>query len=352
MTVLFSPSPAPNDLFGYSVSIDGDYAVVGAYGVNESAGAAFIFHRTGSNDWDTGTRLYPHNPEAGAGFGKSVSISGDYAIVGAHREDSNGEDAGAAYIYHRTDVNTWDAGTKLLDGVVDSYFGAAVAISGDYAIVGVPRAYYSRVYHRIGENQWDGGAFLDSGGSSVAIEGDYAVVGNVGAEDALVFRRTGLNMWDTGTGISAFDEQVGDSFGSSVSISGDRIAVGADNKPSTEAFAGAVYLFTKNLAEAWDHEAKVVSSLPFENGFFGQSVGLSNDTLVVGSSHSENAVHLFRRNPDATWSIVMRLASPVTEGIDSFGNSVAIDGSYVMIGDYTQDTFGTNTGAVYILVIN
>ncbi len=89
---------------GNSVSISGDYAIVGAYGKDEGgligAGAAYIFHRTGPNTWDSGTKITAPVPESGAGFGTSVSISGDYAVVGAYGKDEGVfTNAGAAYIY-------------------------------------------------------------------------------------------------------------------------------------------------------------------------------------------------------------------------------------------------------------
>jgi hypothetical protein len=83
-------------------------------------------------------KILATDPEAYDRFGESVSISGDYAIVGAYVEDAGGIDAGAAYIYHRTGTNTWDSGTKILapDAEPGDYFGYSVSISGDHAIVG------------------------------------------------------------------------------------------------------------------------------------------------------------------------------------------------------------------------
>ncbi len=76
--------------------------------------------------------------EVGDGFGNSVSISGDYAIVGAQYEDTGGDDAGAAYIYKRTGDNTWSTGVKIVASDPNSNgneFGNAVSISGDLALI-------------------------------------------------------------------------------------------------------------------------------------------------------------------------------------------------------------------------
>jgi hypothetical protein len=96
--------------FGNSVSISGDYAVVGATGEDGGlgdpfpyAGAAYIFHRTGTNTWDTGTKIVATDAQAIDYFGTSVSNSGDYAIVGTHLEDGGEGDpmsnTGAAYLF-------------------------------------------------------------------------------------------------------------------------------------------------------------------------------------------------------------------------------------------------------------
>ncbi|HOX45652.1 MAG TPA: hypothetical protein PK668_18780 [Myxococcota bacterium] len=275
-----------------------------------------------------------------------VSISGDYAIVGEHRKNS-------AYIFHRTDINSWDAGVRFQGG---AFFGAAVCLSGDYAIVGARNANTAYIYHRTGENTWDAGTVIAAPGgqgfgSSVAVDGDYAVVGaSGGAGTAFVFQRTDVNSWGNATEIVAYDAAADDNFGFAASIYGDWIAMGAQGKDGITTGSGAVYIFRRTGSNTWEHEAKVLPSSPAQNGF-GLSVSLFNDTLAVGSSHTENDVHFFRRNPDATWSLLLRVDSPVTEGIDSFGNSVSLSGSTAIVGDYTQDTLGTNSGAVYIIAI-
>ena len=92
------------DQFGKSVAISGDYVVVGANGEDaggNAAGAAYIFHRTGTNTWDAGVKIVATDPQAYDEFGKSVAISGNYAVVGAYGESAGGSYAGAAYIFHR-----------------------------------------------------------------------------------------------------------------------------------------------------------------------------------------------------------------------------------------------------------
>src|SRR4030042_1225689 len=121
-----------------------DYAIVGTSdedGSGTDRGAAYIFRRLGSNFWDTGTKITAPDAADNDWFGWSVSISGDYVIVGSYYEDGSGSDRGAAYIYNRTGTNSWNTGKKInaSDADDEDYFGFSVSISGDYTISG---AYY------------------------------------------------------------------------------------------------------------------------------------------------------------------------------------------------------------------
>ncbi|MDP8238925.1 MAG: T9SS type A sorting domain-containing protein, partial [Candidatus Hatepunaea meridiana] len=127
---------AEGDYFGCSVTISGDYAVVGAYGDDDGAGSAYIFVRDGAN-WTEQAKLTADDAETGDRFGYSVFINGDYAVVGAH---GDGYKTGSAYIFVR-DGADWTEQAKLTadDGAVHDRFGSSVSFSGDYAVVGADR---------------------------------------------------------------------------------------------------------------------------------------------------------------------------------------------------------------------
>ena len=127
------------DHFGTSVSIDSGHGVAGASGFDErgsAAGAVFRFY-WGHDYLMRSSTTTGQDTEAGDLFGGSVAMSGVYTIVGAKNEGALYQ--GAAYIFSRAG-GTWDTGYKIVDpdGQADDYFGTSVAISGDYAVVGVP----------------------------------------------------------------------------------------------------------------------------------------------------------------------------------------------------------------------
>ncbi|EPR73959.1 quinoprotein [Winogradskyella psychrotolerans RS-3] len=129
---------AADDWFGYSVAIDGDYAIVGApYNDDASlnSGSAYIFVRSGGS-WIEQVKLTASDAAANDQFGRSVAIDGDYAIVGAYYNDDNGSGSGSAYVFMRSG-GSWTEQAKLTasDAAVNM-FSVSVAIDGDYAIIG------------------------------------------------------------------------------------------------------------------------------------------------------------------------------------------------------------------------
>ena len=130
---------AADDLFGWSVSLSGDYALIGAHGDGDNgtlAGSAYIFHFDGSN-WSEETKLTASDGAVYDFFGWSVSLSDDYALIGADGDDDNGEVSGSAYIFY-FDGSNWSEQVKLTasDGTVGDLFGSSVSLSGDYALIG------------------------------------------------------------------------------------------------------------------------------------------------------------------------------------------------------------------------
>lgn len=275
-----------DDRFGTSVAISGDVVLVGAYKHDSAgldAGAAFVFSRNagGTDNWgqlstagDNG-KLTASDAQPEDRFGGSVSVSGDVAIVGAWLEDEKGDFAGAAYVFSRNHpaADNWgqllSAGTngKLTasDAGAGDQFGKAVAISGDFAIIGAPledtagsQAGAAYVFSRTqgGNDHWGEVTIVsrsvsgtdDRFGNRVSVHGTWAVVGVYGSGDsgaAFVFSKDepSPNSWGETTVLTATDAEPGDSFGGSVAVSGDVVIVGASGEDSAGTDAGAAYVF-------------------------------------------------------------------------------------------------------------
>ena len=235
------------DYFGWSVSVSGDYAIVGAYYDDSAKGSAYIFKWNGTI-WLEQQKLTDSDGAAGDYFSWSVSISGDYAIVGVRFDDDNGNGSGSAYIFKR-DVASWSQQAKLLasDGAAADEFGYSVSISGDLAIVGAPPD-------------------DDKGNSSGS---------------AYIFKWNGTN-WVQQQKLLASDGAAGDYFGRSVSRSGDYAIVGANYGDGNVINSGSAYIFKWNGTN-WVEQQKLTASDGAAEDYFGRFVSISGDYAIVGA---------------------------------------------------------------------
>ncbi|MBN2594901.1 MAG: hypothetical protein JXA81_15450, partial [Sedimentisphaerales bacterium] len=199
------------DWFGRSVSISGKYAITGVIHDNDDRGSAYIFERN-ATEWVQQTKLTASSPAVGDQFGSDVSISGDNAIVEADRNDYNGPWSGAAYVFQRTNAG-WIQQDMLVpsDGNVGDRFGNAVSISGNYLIIG---AY------------WDD----DNGANSGS---------------AYIFRKD-VAGWVLDAKLRASDGAKDDWFGNDVSIDGSYAVVGAVLDDHDGASRGSAYIFRRD----------------------------------------------------------------------------------------------------------
>jgi len=266
---LFASDGAKWQCFGYHVSISGDYSVVGAYGDFDNgffSGSAYVFKRSGTA-WTEQAKLLASDGAIEDCFGGSVSIDGDYVIVGASYDDDNGNMSGSAYVFKRSGT-AWTEQAKLLpsDGAAGDWFGGSVSIDGDYVIVGASydddngnMSGSAYVFKRSG-TAWteqakllpSDGAAGDWFGGSVSIDGDYVIVGASYDDDngnmsgsAYVFKRSGT-AWTQQAKLLPSDGAAEEHFGISVSISGDYAIVGAIWNDDNGNASGSAYVFKKD----------------------------------------------------------------------------------------------------------
>ncbi|MBS0195559.1 MAG: hypothetical protein JSR77_02270 [Planctomycetes bacterium] len=370
---------ATGDQFGVSVAISGDTAIVGAFhdnvGLNLDQGSAYVFVRTGAS-WTQQAQFIAAGGGANDLFGFSVAISGDTAVVGAYHDDVGvNTDQGSAYVFVRSGA-TWTQQAQLFatGGAAGDEFGISVAISGDTALIGAHAddvganagqgsAY---VFTRSGTT-WTqqaqliatGGAAGDAFGIAVALEDDTAVVGawqdDVGTNNfegsAVVFVRSGT-AWSQQALLTAQDGAANDFFGNAVAISGDTVVVGDSNDVVGGNVAqGSATVFVRS-GTVWSQRAKLVSSdgLQFDN--LGVSVAVSTgpdgDIVVAGANFDDvsgafdqGSAYVFTRLGDA-WVQQSRLTLASGAAQDGFGVAVAMSGGALVVGANLDDV-GANT---------
>jgi len=288
---------AGGDKFGYSVALSGDTALVGAYqddvGSNTYQGSAYVFVRSGPT-WTQQAKLTAADGAAYVYFGQSVALSGETAVVGAPYDDVDANtDQGSAYVFVRS-VTTWTQQAKLTaaDGAAEDYFGYAVSLAGETALVGAP-------YDDVGANANQGSAYVfvrsgtswspqtqltvadrDYSGYAVSLAGDTALVGTC------VFVRSGTT-WTQQAQLTATDGAAGDGFGQSVALSGDTALVGApyddvEDNPDQ----GSASVFVRSGA-TWRQHTQLFAADGALVDRFGHSVALSGDTALVGAPYDD-----------------------------------------------------------------
>ncbi|MGA8153379.1 MAG: hypothetical protein WB952_20680 [Terriglobales bacterium] len=317
MAELTASDGAPFDEFGWSVAISGNTVVVGVpartVGSNLDEGAAYVFVQPAGGWADTTqvAKLTASDGAANSGFGTSVSISGsgNEIVVGAPGATVGGNPyQGAAYVFVEPTGGWKDMNEtgklKASNGAVDDTFGASVVIDGQTIVVGAP-------YVSIGSNFEQGAAY--------------------------VFAEPGSgwhNMTQTAE-LNALDGSAGDIFGVSVSISSGAIVVGASGAAVGGDFnAGKAYVFVKPSSGGWTNmtqTAELTASDAAVDGYFGESVGISGNTVVVGApSDFAGAAYVFVE-PTGGWTDMTQTA----ELTNSTGPSLALLGSSVSISHST-----------------
>jgi hypothetical protein len=364
------------------LAISGNYAIVGAAGedeyINAQSGKAYIFNVTSGSLVHTLDNPSAYGTEAGDEFGKSVSISGNYAIVGAPGEDdAGGNSSGKAYIFNVTSgslVHTLDNPNAYSVSASD-LFGVTVSISGNYAIVGATgedtaggsasgKAYIFNVttgalVHTLDNPNAYDTEVNDQFGRSVAISGDRAIVsadeddaGGSASGKAYIFNVTTGALVHTLDNPNAFGTGFGDTFGRSVAISGNYTIVGAYREDDSVVLtnSGKAYIFnvtTGALVHTLDNPSAYGTSYTDQ---FGESVAISGNLAIVGALQEDDAgasnsgkAYIFSV---LTGELIYTLDNPASIGpeYDEFGE-VAIDGNSVIVGAYAR---GLDSGAVYI----
>jgi FG-GAP repeat protein/fibronectin type III domain protein len=363
VTKILASDGAAWDLLGQSVAIDGDTIVIGASRDDDNgtdSGSAYVYRWNGSA-YDE-IKLTASDGATGNWFGYSVAVDGDTIVIGAYDDDDNGSGSGSAYVYRWNGTAYDEIKLTASDGAARDYFGEAVAVDGDTIVIGTEyngassgSAYVYRWngtdYDEIKLTASDGSA-SDYFGQSVAIDGDTIVIGayddddnGSGSGSAYAYRWNGTDYDEIK--LTALDGGAGDTFGLSVAVDGDNIVIGAMYDDDNGTNSGSAYVYRWN-GTAYE-EIKLAASDGVAHDCFGCSVAVDGNYVVVGDSNSfrPGCAYAFRWNGSA-YEEVKKLTAPDGLAGDEFGCSVAIDGNNIVIGAYDDDDNGSRSGSVYV----
>jgi hypothetical protein len=314
------PDAQYGEYFGICVSMSGDWAIIGAQGDNEIAqdsGAAYIYHRVGST-WVQAQKLKASDAAFGAQFGTAVAIDGEVAVVTAWTASPISYAEGAAYVFE-LQQGTWVQTARVVanDALPNNQFGNSVSISGSAFIVG-----------------------------------DYQE-GHAGAYSgaAYVFERTG-SAWNQTQKLSGNDTAQGDGFGYAVSLSENVAVVGAINADAVGSNSGAAYVFERN-GSAWLQTAKLLPHDAAAQDYIGAAVGVSGPVCMVSAPFNNAAgthyggVYAFEKVA-GVWTETQKIL-PIDDMPQlDFPSSIAIEGTTAVIGTGASQDNGTLSGSAYV----
>ena len=374
---------ADREAFGSAVALDGITAIVGAQHDDdngENSGSAYVYRRDegGTESWGLVTKIVPADGEVDDLFGTSVAVNGDTAVVGADR---------SMYVFNRDlgGSEAWGHAAKISS--TSWKFGFAVSISGDTAVVGsygnnshgsYSGAAYIHQRDQGGAGAWGQVAELFASdatdyalfGYSVGISGDTAVIGSPqdllhGTQpcSAYIFERDegGPGSWGQVTKITPTNGSYQDHFGNSVSIDGDTVVVGADFDDVFLSGSGSAFVFQRDQGgpESWGQVAKITPTDGAGGDRFGYSVSVSGNATVIGALQDDDegdnsgSSYVFVRDhggPSA-WGQIAKITVGDSASGDHFGSAVSISGSNVIAGSPDSTVLGPGSGSAYVFVI-
>lgn len=279
---------------GYSVSVSGNMAIVGAPGVRDGSGSVFMFARSGRHWHHAGTIADPRGTamdEFGWSVGISATRSGTDVVIGA-TDDNNNSDV--VYVYAFS-AGTWHQQAALADPGASNgdNFGDAVAISGSTVVVG-----------------------------STCINNHSGV--------SYIYARSG-STWNLQATLPDPDGNPNDEFGTAVAISGATAVISAADENSG---AGVAYIFGRGSGGTWSRRARLADPLAHSGDLFGYSVAAIGTAAIIGApdANSGRGIAYVYALSGKTWKRQARLADPTNPRGAHFGYSVAISGSRVLIG--------------------
>jgi hypothetical protein len=310
-----TPSAVAFDSFyGSSVAVLDNYAVVGAIGKSSGRGAAYVFKMNETGGWSQIATLAPTTPlSPDDEFGASVAISNDTIFVGAPGQFFG---AGSVYVFKRDTDDTWPEIDVLYasDEEDDHFFGQSVSVSNGKMVIGA----YG----------------FDSGAGKIYI-----------------FERNSSGDWEEKQGFSPSSLEFGSYFGNSVSISGNTVVAGAEADEEGGVMSGTAYIFEKDVFGVWSQKAMLAPSGLSDDDWFGFSVSVSGNRMVIGApaqNENQGAAYFFKKNFVGDWVQTDKIIPNDITDFAGYGISVAISGSNAVVGAFA-DGFFKGTSYVYRL---
>lgn len=293
------PLAAQNFNYGAAMAVGRNEILIGQPGNTYAPGYVYVYRSGPRGDWKAAAKLTAEGATNSDGFGQSIALDGNLALISSVKADSG---RGAVYAFSRDAAGTWRPSGKIVapDAAVGDKFGRHVALAGNFAFVASSR--------------------------------------NKGAGGVYVFSRDGAGHWAADTMLFASDSEPATWYGGSLAASGNRLYVGAATFGGgpADSGSGSVYVYTRDKASrSWQQEARLVPAGKPVRAGFGLTLLAHGDSLLIGApgyDRQVGSVFIFSRDSAGKWSSDAHLL-PFDGGARTlFGASLAEVGSELWVG--------------------
>lgn len=357
--------------FGRSVAIQGDTALIGAPGQLNDSGQACVFIRSDQNwNLDSCLTITSGDSSSISQFGRSVSLSNQYAVVSAIRNDSG--KLGVAFIFKREN-GQWTQVSELrdFDVVANLQFATSVSITDEHVILGAQGTAHDGAVH-IYKNTDQGWAFdvtltADSDikskrfGSVVSLYDNYLIIGDYehgrAKEGSVTIYFCDDGTWVKQAKFSGGNLTKSGHYGHSVSVNNEFAVVGADiendahNKKIKK--SGAVYVYQRSLNQ-WSLHSKLTADDKEKHDNFGSSVSIMNNYILIGAQGDNNnagSAYLFQY-VGGNWAQVFKFSLADQYNNDFYSSSTSLTDEYALIGAYNRSSSLPTSGSAYLYRLN
>jgi hypothetical protein len=353
--------------FGHCLALDGHIALVDA--PLSKSDSVYLFQGD-QKEWKSVGRIEPGNVTPICIFGESVALCNGMALVGKPVAEIASDDmAGAAYLYRADGSGPWKPIARLTgsDATVGDQFGNCVALEKGIAFVGTIGQRNSGAVYIFREDtpgRWrecgklvpDVPVPVDSFGWPIAVGGDLVVIGahcdrgegQIQAGAAYVFQRNSAGSWKQLAKLTAPDSHRHEYFGHSVAVFGDSVLVGAPGYANGHASA---YLFRHDNAGVWKSVAELTPHGSPSDCSFGHAIAMNDRIIAVGApleNKASGAVYLFNLDNRGVLREVGHVTLPGQRHDNWFGVSMAVSGDTLLVGAQQGGGKSEKSGAAYL----
>ncbi len=321
---LFPPDGGGNgSAFARGIALDGDALLC----TSTSRARGYIFEWSAESDWVYTTEVMASDYHPEDAFGEEADMEGGTIVISAPWDNNpNGGDAGSVYVFDRDPNGAWEQTQKLIasDGQANAEFGFAIDLNGDVIAVGA-------------WVQWVAG------------------VPYVGK--AYLFERDpDSGLWTEAARLLPPDIHSLQDFGCAVTVDDDAnvAIVGALADRTAGTATGAAFVYERDAGGTWSWAQTLRPPMAGNSQFFGCAVAVQGDQALIGAygddpqATNAGAAYLFIRESDGIWRQHAKFTASDGQSYDRFGESVAMDGSWAVIGAPYDDDSGTDAGSAYI----